>query len=168
VPSCKTYDFGYLEEVAGQGKLALISTGISTEQNIQAICDTFDYHRCPYVISHCVSKYPPKTCELNLNYIDVLKNQLDYVGERHLKAVGYSSHDAGVVGSIVAIAKGATYIEKHFTMDRKAYGADQKISLNVKQMKRFVRLLRLAEEELGATEKTLYGDEKIPVLTKGE
>lgn len=79
------------------------------------------------VLLHCVSIYPPQAAEINLNNIDMLRDNFGY-------PVGYSDHSLGVIAPIMSIAKGACIIEKHFTLDKNMFGWDHKVSANPEEL----------------------------------
>ncbi len=108
-----------------------ISTGLAKNKEIKDIVEIFGKKRNNFSLLHCVSKYPTEVDEINLSRIQFLKNKYNV-------EVGYSDHSKGVLASCLAIAKGATIIEKHFTFDKKRHGFDHKISLDYKGMKNLV------------------------------
>ena len=101
---------------------------------------------------HCVSSYPASEKTLNLNCLDLLKNLAH--------KIGFSDHTLGNLASIVAVSKGAKFIEKHFTLDKKMKGPDHFFSLNPKELKKYIKNIRLAEKALGAKEKKCQPEEK--------
>lgn len=92
---------------------------------------------------HCTSEYPTPMENINLKAMDVLQQAF---GLR----VGYSDHSVGLVVPIAAVARGATIIEKHFTLDRTQQGPDHKVSLEPNELKAMVRDIRDVEKALGA------------------
>ena len=97
----------------------IISTGMSTEEEID-MCIS----RCnPNVIMHTNSTYPSPIEELNLNYINWLKNKWKE------KEIGYSGHEYGLVTTFAAVALGATWIERHITLNHNMWGSDHLSSL---------------------------------------
>ena len=101
---------------------------------------------------HCVSNYPCSNASLNLNCIDTLK--------KYVKNVGFSDHSRDHLSSALAIAKGASIIEKHITLDNNLPGPDHKTSLNLRDFKKFVSQLRKAEIILGTNLKKIQPEEK--------
>lgn len=91
---------------------------------------------------HCTSEYPTPMENINLRAMDVLQQAF---GLR----VGYSDHSVGLVVPIVAVARGATIIEKHFTLDRTQQGPDHKVSLEPDELKAMVQGIRDVEKALG-------------------
>ena len=111
-----------LEEIAKQGKLTFISTGLSTMEEIDNAVNIFISYKCPYILMHCVGEYPCPDKNLNMRMITTLK-------QRYGDIIGYSGHSPGIIDCIVACVMGCRYIEKHITLDRSMYGSDQPSSL---------------------------------------
>ena len=91
---------------------------------------------------HCTSEYPTPMENINLKAMDVLQQAF---GLR----VGYSDHSVGLVVPIAAAARGATVIEKHFTLDRTQQGPDHQVSLEPDELKSMVHGIRDVEKALG-------------------
>lgn len=111
-------------------------------------------------IFHCTSEYPAPLDEINLNVLDTFKKEFGL-------DVGYSDHSLGTVVPPLAVAKGATFIEKHITLDNDLEGPDHKASLSVEQFDEMVKQIRLSESILGSFEKTLTpSEEKNKLLVR--
>jgi N-acetylneuraminate synthase len=108
----------------------IISTGMSSEQEIERCIDVCT----PDVIMHTNSTYPCPVEELNLRYIEHLKNKW---GDR--AEIGYSGHEYGIVTTFAAVAMGATWIERHITLDQNMWGSDHKSSVNPEGLIKLVR-----------------------------
>jgi len=91
---------------------------------------------------HCTTQYPAPFDEVNLKAMDTLKNAFGL-------PVGYSDHTEGIIIPLVAVARGATIIEKHFTLDKHLPGPDHKASLEPDELKKMVSCIRIAESSLG-------------------
>lgn len=137
-----------LHEVASEGKYTFIATGMSTYEEIDYAVDIFRKYNCPFELMHCNSTYPMPKEDANLRLIPVLR-------ERYGCKVGYSGHESGRIVSTSAIALGATSLERHITLDHTMYGSDQAASLNVEDLLRLVKDVRLIETILGDGIKTL-------------
>lgn len=137
-----------LREVASEGKYTFIATGMSTYEEIDNAVNIFQEYHCPFELMHCNSTYPMPKNEANLRLIPVLK-------EKYGCKVGYSGHETGRIVSTSAVALGATSIERHITLDNAMYGSDQAASLNVADLPRLVKDIRLIETILGNGEKVL-------------
>src|SRR5690606_6193726 len=106
-----------LRTMAKTGKPLICSTGMSTELEIAEAVNILNEEGAMHVILHCNSTYPAPFKDVNLNYLERLK-------ELTGSLIGYSGHERGIYISIAAVAKGAKVIEKHFTLDRSMEGND--------------------------------------------
>lgn len=104
-------------------------------------------------ILQCTTEYPTPVEELNLNSIKHLKREFS-------TKVGFSDHSDDIYAPSLAVSLGATVIEKHFTLDNEMEGPDHKASLNPKNFKRMVDLIRYTEKALGSEEKIITESEK--------
>lgn len=91
---------------------------------------------------HCTTEYPTPYADVNLRAMDTL-------GDAFGLPVGLSDHTQGIAVAIAAVARGATIIEKHFTLDRDLPGPDHKASLTPSELKALVAGIRNVEEALG-------------------
>lgn len=137
-----------LEEVAKEGKYTYIATGMSTFEEIDRAVEVFRKVNCPFELMHCNSTYPMKNEDANLRLIETIR-------DRYHCNVGYSGHETGRIVSLAAVALGATSIERHITLDRTMYGSDQAASLEVDDLQRLVKDIRVIEKALGTGEKVL-------------
>lgn len=137
-----------LEMVASEGKYTFIATGMSSYEEIDHAVEVFKKHDCPFELMHCNSTYPMPKEDANLLMIPMLK-------ERYHCEVGYSGHETGRIVSTSAVALGATSLERHITLDHAMYGSDQAASLNVEDLMRLVKDVRLIEKILGDGQKVL-------------
>lgn len=162
-------DFVMLDYIRDTGKPVILSSGMSSLQELKK---SYDYLRekTPDVsILHCVSQYPCPLSALNLNTIPFLKKQFPEA------TIGFSDHSLGVEGSLMAAHVGAEIIEKHFTLDRNAWGPDHHVSLLPHEMAELTRLAKEgvfftpSPEALGVSTKYLQHDEEKfrPVFHKG-
>jgi N-acetylneuraminate synthase len=103
---------------------------------------------------HCTSTYPCEPEELNLNMIATLRKEFPN------NPIGYSGHEVGLVPSAVAIALGATSIERHITLDRAMWGSDQAASVEPGGFEKLVKYIRVTEAALGDGVKKVYDSEK--------
>lgn len=133
-----------LEAAAKLGKPLLISTGMSLEKEIQESVGLLKRHGVPFAMLHCNSTYPAPFGDINLLYMDHLR-------ELSNSPVGYSSHERGYEVCIAAVARGAKIIEKHFTLDRNMEGNDHRVSLLPIEFAAMVQSIRNVEDALGST-----------------
>jgi len=144
----------FLEIVASEKKPSLVSTGMTTIEQIDEIVEIFKRHNCPITLLHTVSTYPADEADLNLKCINSLK-------ERYNLPVGYSGHETGVSPSLMAVVLGAEVIERHITMDRAMYGSDQAASLEPPGMRNLCSTVRKVNICLGDGIKKIIPDEMI-------
>lgn len=118
----------FLKYIALKKKPVVLSTGLCGLDTIVEAVDCLEQNGCSeIVLLHCVSIYPPKDEEMNLNNIDMLRENFGY-------PVGYSDHSIGVVAPIMSISKGVCIIEKHFTLDKNMFGWDHKVSADPSEL----------------------------------
>lgn len=143
VASMDLNNIPFLEYIAKKQKPIVISTGLSDLTDInEAIKCIENVGNSQIILLHCVSIYPPKDEEVNLNNIDMLRDNFSY-------AIGYSDHTIGTVAPILSIAKGACIIEKHFTLDKDMVGWDHKVSADPTELKVIVDACDSAYKMLG-------------------
>lgn len=131
-----------LEAFARTGKPLLVSTGMSDEDEIVQAVDLLKSKGAPFVLLHCNSTYPAPFHDINMNYIERLK-------EISGGPVGYSGHERGYHAVLAAVALGARVIEKHLTVDRSMEGNDHKVSLLPGEFAEMVRAIREVEQSMG-------------------
>tara|TARA_B110001452_G_scaffold38718_1_gene29597 strand:+ start:185 stop:1006 length:822 start_codon:yes stop_codon:yes gene_type:complete len=141
-----------LQLVSAQKKYTFISTGMCTYKDIDRAVEIFKNNDCDFELMHCVSVYPLKPSNANLNAIKTLQN-------RYKCKVGYSSHESGLPNCFAAVALGASSIEKHVTLDRAMYGSDQSASIEPNGMLKLVKGVRSIELALGDGEKKIMPGE---------
>lgn len=115
----------------------IISTGMSTEEEIDTCVEACK----PDVIMHTNSTYPCPVGDLNLRYIEHMKTKWGDKAE-----IGYSGHEYGLVTSYAAVAMGATWVERHVTLDRNMWGSDQSSSIEPSGLIKLVKGIRDIEE----------------------
>lgn len=122
----------------------LLSTGASyLSECANAIDWINDVGNASIGIMHCVSEYPAPINEVNLNVLKTMRKAFEL-------PVGYSDHTEGILAPIVASTLGATFIEKHFTLDKNLEGPDHKASADLAELKNLVTLVKEAKETLGS------------------
>jgi N-acetylneuraminate synthase len=152
VPSASLTDHNLMRHVRATGKPIIISTGMSTMDQIKHGVDAVGAD--DLVIMHCTSTYPCEPEELNLKMIETLRREFPN------NPIGYSGHETGLVPSAVAIALGATSIERHITLDRAMWGSDQAASVEPLGFEKLVKYIRVTEASLGDGVKKVYESEK--------
>ena len=142
-----------LEVIANEKKHTFISTGMSSFTDIDRAVEIFRKNQCPFSLLHCVSTYPSEDNECNL----LVMNELRY---RYKCDVGYSGHEKGILPSVLAVALGATIIERHITLDKKMYGSDQAASIDEPELQLMMQQIRAVPGILGNGMKTVSEKEK--------
>lgn len=168
IPSGEITNGPFLLVHAQTGKRIILSTGMATLGEIetalgvlafgylgQDLPPSLDAFRRSYssaqgqavlrdkvTLLHCTSEYPTPVENINLGAMDVLQQSFGL-------DVGYSDHSVGLLVPVVAAARGATVIEKHFTLDRTLQGPDHQVSLEPDELKEMVRSIRDVEKVLG-------------------
>jgi len=135
-----------LEKLAKTDKPLLCSTGMSSEAEIKDAIALFKRHGAQFVLLHCNSTYPAPFKDVNLRYLNRLK---ELVTDGY---VGYSGHERGISIAISAVSLGARVIEKHFTLDRNMEGNDHRVSLLPDEFALMVQGIRETEQALGTAD----------------
>ena len=162
IPSGEITNLPYLRKIGKLGKKVILSTGMSTIQEVQdAVKVLKDSGSEDISVLHCNTQYPTPMEDVNLNVMQTMREALKV-------PVGYSDHTQGIEVPIAATALGATVIEKHFTLDRNMEGPDHKASLEPEELKQMVQAIRNVEKALGKKEKIPTASEKdnIPIVRK--
>ena len=144
-----------LQAVASERKHTFISTGMTTEEDITKAVDVFQNENCPFELMHCISTYPMKDENANLNAIKTLR-------EKYNCDVGYSGHEVGLAVSYAAAALGITSLERHITIDRSMYGSDQSASVELSGFRMLAGVVRKIEQAMGDG-KLGYIEREIPI-----
>ena len=154
IASASITDMELLKKVADSGLPIIMSTGMSSIEQIDAAVAVLPKDRL--LIAHATSAYPCEVDELNLKMIPVL-------AEKYQVPTGYSGHETGLQSTVAAIALGATFIERHVTLDRAMWGSDQAASVEPAGLQRLVRDIRVVERALGDGVKKVYESELKPM-----
>jgi sialic acid synthase SpsE len=142
IASTDLNNVSFVREVASRGRKVVLSTGMSTtdevERSVEAALGTGN---SDLVLLHCVSVYPAPLEEMNLGYIDVLRSRFNL-------PIGLSDHTESSLAAAVAISKGATWIEKHFTLDRGSEGFDHAYAMEPDMLATYIADVRAAERSV--------------------
>lgn len=158
VPSGEITNLPYLEKIGKTGKRVILSTGMSTIDEIEEAVAILEKNGASDVeLLHCNTQYPTPFEDVNLNAMLDIKEKLG-------KKVGYSDHTMGIEVPIAAVAMGAEIIEKHFTLGRNMDGPDHKASLEPDELKAMVEAIRNIEKALGDKEKRVTESEKNNII----
>ena len=159
IASAMIIDTNFLSAVAKKKKYTFISTGMSTEQDIDSAVEIFKKNSCSFELMHCVSTYPMDISDGNLSTINSLK-------EIYKCDVGYSGHENGVVVSLAAFMLGISSLERHVTLDRTMYGSDQSASLELSGMKFLIESINKMRLCIGVPSVGKIIEKEIPIAKK--
>lgn len=149
--SASLTDHSLIAKVKATGKPYILSTGMSTMDEIRDAVDKFGTD--DLMIAHSTSAYPCPPQELNLRMVGTLEDMYPDT------PVGYSGHETGLATTLAAVALGACFVERHFTLDRAMWGSDHAASVEPQGMQRLVRDIRDLEVALGDGVKRVYESE---------
>lgn len=150
IPSAALTDKGLLQHARATGRPIVLSTGMSTMEQIREAVDVLGEDNL--ILLHATSTYPCEPDELNLMMIQTLRQEFSC-------PIGYSGHEVGLVPSVVAVALGACMVERHITLDRAMWGSDQAASVEPGGFERLVKYIRVTEKALGDGIKRVYESE---------
>ncbi len=152
VASADLTNIPLITKLVETGKPLILSTGMSSKDEVQITVDFLNKKNSDFVLLHCNSTYPAPVYDINLNWMSKLKEIHPYVG--------YSGHERGTSISLAAVGLGAKVVERHFTFDRNAEGPDHAASLEPKEFLSMIKGIREIEQALG--------DGKKRVVSQGE
>ena len=140
--SCDLNNLRFLRQVAETGKKMVVSTGMSSMADIEKALKELEKSGVKdLVLLHCVSVYPAGLAQTNLRFIDTLRDNFGY-------PVGFSDHTGDSLAACMALAKGATWFEKHYTENREQTGFDHAYAMEEDSLGRYVTDLREAQKSL--------------------
>lgn len=151
IPSALLTDKSLLRAYRATGKPVILSTGMSTMEQIREAVDLLGED--DLIICHTTSSYPCPPEELNLRMIQTLR-------ETFHCPIGYSGHEVGLVPTVVAASMGACLVERHITLDRAMWGSDQSASVEPQGIATLVKYIRVTEKSLGDGKKKVYDSEQ--------
>jgi len=141
-----------IRHIARKGKPMIVSTGMSKMEEIADTVAVLKEEKAKFVLTHCLSEYPPKYEHMNLGLIKELKEKFGVI-------VGSSDHSTEIYSAVAAVAMGAKIIEKHFTLPG-LHGPDDAVSLKPDKFKEMVDAVRKIERALGS-ERIVSKEEKV-------
>lgn len=151
VASASLTDHDLLRRKRATGKPVILSTGMSTLQEIRAAVEVLGED--DLIIMHSTSAYPCPPEELNLRVIETYRQEFGC-------PLGYSGHEVGLQTTLAAAVLGAVMVERHITLDRSMWGSDQAASVEKTGMRRLVRDIRVIETAMGDGVKRVYDSER--------
>jgi len=155
VASASVTDLELLAALAATGKPVILSTGMSTMEQIDAAVEVLGTENL--IILHATSTYPLPPEEANIRMIPTLRAAYPGI------PIGYSGHERGLQISLAAIALGATAVERHITLDRAMWGSDHAASLEPTGFEHLVRDIRVIEQAMGDGVKQVFPGELAPM-----
>ena len=151
IASATLTDDSLLHHLNATGRPVILSTGMSTPEQIRHAVSLLDPETL--LLAHSTSSYPCPTAELNLRMIQTLAEEFDV-------PIGYSGHEVGLQTTYAAVVLGASFLERHVTLDRAMWGSDQAASVEPWGLMRLVRDVRTIETALGDGVKRVYDSER--------
>tara|TARA_X000000368_G_scaffold149805_1_gene118242 strand:- start:1739 stop:2557 length:819 start_codon:yes stop_codon:yes gene_type:complete len=145
IPSGEITNLPYLREIGGMKKPILLSTGMSTLEEVRNALEILveaGANKEEITVLHCNTEYPTPMEDVNLKAMLTIENELGV-------NIGYSDHTLGIEIPIAAVAMGAKVIEKHFTLDRGLPGPDHAASLEPDELKAMILAIRNIEKAIG-------------------
>ncbi len=156
VPSAVATDSSVLRRLRETGRPIILSTGMTSMEKVRKAVQILGLDRI--LLTHCTSTYPCPLDELNLRMLETLRREFDC-------PIGYSGHEVGLIPSVVAVALGACYIERHITLDRAMWGSDHAASVEPHGFYRLVKYIRSVGVAFGDGVKRVYASE-APIMAK--
>ncbi len=153
IPSGEIQSYDILQYISNQSKEIIISTGMASFEEIKRALKILNkVKKKKITILHCTSLYPVRKDLINLNILDKIKKKFNH-------HIGYSDHSMTDEACLGAVAKGASIIEKHVTLNNSMSGPDHKASYNIKNFAKFVKKIRDFEIILGKSKKIISKEE---------
>jgi N-acetylneuraminate synthase len=154
VASADLTNLPLISALADTGKPLILSTGMSTKEEVEEVVAFLNRKNAAFVLLHCNSTYPAPYHDIHLKWMTAMKQIHPHVG--------YSGHERGIAVSLAAVAMGACVIERHFTMNRNMEGPDHAASLEFEEFKNLIQGIREIESSLGtAVSRTVSQGEMI-------
>src|SRR5215467_2902414 len=158
LPSAVLTDLGLLDYVARKGRPMIVSTGMSTLEEVDQAVDRILRHTDQLILLQCTSAYPSEFVDVNLRVMETFR-------QRYGVLVGYSGHERGISVTEAAAALGACAVERHFTKDRTLPGPDHAASLEPQGLQKLIRDIRQIEMAMGSPVKAIAPAE-VPVRAR--
>ena len=157
IPSGEITDMPYLREVARQKKKIILSTGMSSMDEVKAAVKVLkDSGANDIILLHCNTQYPTPISDVKLLAMVKMRDETGL-------AVGYSDHTQGIEIPIAAVALSAVIIEKHLTLDKNMKGPDHKASIEPYELRQMVEGIRNVESALGEGIKQVSESERANI-----
>ncbi|MGY8827900.1 MAG: N-acetylneuraminate synthase family protein [Candidatus Latescibacterota bacterium] len=147
-------NYPFLDYIARRHKPMIVSTGMCSLAEIERAVTTIkNAGNDDLILLHCVVGYPAPVDQANLRVMDTLRYAF-------AAQVGFSDHLQGEIAAVLAVALGATVVEKHLTLDRSIGGPDNDVACEPAEFKSYVEAIRMASAAMGRSEKRLLPTEE--------
>ena len=153
IASTDNQNYPLLEYIERKNKPIILSTAMSNFEEVKGIYNFIKKINKKIIILQCTGNYPAKIDEVNLNVMKTYNEELECIA-------GYSDHTIGNNAALAATAAGAKVIEKHFTLNKKMFGPDHRMSMSPKELEECIRNIRNTEAIMGSYEKRVLPSEK--------
>ena len=153
MPSAVLTDLDLLGYVAQKGRPMIVSTGMSTLEEVDQAVERILRYTDQLILLQCTSAYPSEFVDVNLRVMETFRR-------RYGVLVGYSGHERGISVSEAAATLGACVVERHFTKDRTLPGPDHAASLEPTGLQKLVRDIRQIEMAMGSDDKSIAPAER--------
>ncbi len=148
-------DLTSLKAISTLGNPLILSTGMSTLDEIQRTYDNLKGWGAHFAFMNCISEYPPVYEDMNLGVIKILKSKFPDI------MIGHSDHTPDLFTSYAAVAMGAQIIEKHIILDKRLPGPDQSVSIDMHDLSELVQGVRKIEAAMGSEKKIHKREQQI-------
>jgi len=142
VASADIVDLPLHEYIASTGKIAIVSTGMATEEEIRDVVSIYNESDSRLVLMHCTSEYPTPTEHSFMKRV----NRISKLGADE---IGFSDHTVDSLAAVMSVAMGCRVIEKHITINKEDEGPDHAASLDLTEFTKYCLEVRKSELALG-------------------
>lgn len=152
VSSCNLNNYPFLEHLSKYKVPTILSTGMANFNEVINAYKIFNKKKIPVALMQCTSNYPSDIKNSNTNVIKLFTKKFNC-------PIGYSDHTSSNISAMTAVALGATFFEKHFTLSRKMPGIDQAASIEPNELKKYIADIKEAHLSLGSETKNCLKEE---------
>ena len=154
IASGEIFSVDMLEYISNNSKPIILSTGMATFEEIEKTIEILNLNtKKEIIILHCISNYPTKIENVNLNVMKKLQKIFNY-------PIGFSDHTEDIFSSMIAVSMGAVVIEKHVTFDKNLDGPDHKASSTIEEFEELIKQIRKIEIVRGSEDNKISNEEK--------
>lgn len=145
--------YDLIEAITQTSRPLILSTGMASLSEIDQVMSQDFLNNYPMILLHCVSNYPPRLEDIHLRFLHTMSSLYPV-------PVGLSDHSIGTVVPVGAVALGARFIEKHFTLDCELEGPDHRMSIMPNGLKELVQACTDISHALGEWKKPIVAQEE--------